>query len=140
MLQLVRLLSQHYQGLLPFDVPPNYNPVPVVPHDPDMYPSITTVDLDHTYRFGEVAPHNQPDRIVPARVDFRLAATQIKAIHATVQAELRENVSDPTVFISRQDALSALLLYCISHTEPDVPPIQRLATIVMVRTYLFTVQ
>lgn len=131
--QFVRLLSQNYQGLEPLDEAPTYDFEHILPGSVDRtaYGKIPTPDLDHQYSLREIAPHYRADRVKPARVDIRLTCAQIKQLHAAAQAEIKH--SDSEAFLSRQDVIAGLMVYCISHAEPHLPPIQSMSTIVMVR-------
>ncbi|KAI0685145.1 hypothetical protein BC835DRAFT_547471, partial [Cytidiella melzeri] len=133
MLQFVRLLSQHYQGLQPLDPPPRYDNERYRPSSADMeeYGEIPIPDLDHVYPLRETAPHNRPERIKPEQLSIRMTAFQVRQLHKNVQTQVRE--LEPQLALSRQDVLVALLVYCISHAEAKLPAIQHISNLIMTR-------
>jgi hypothetical protein len=132
MYNLVRLLSQNYQGFEPLDPRPTYtyDRTPLDSIDLNAYDSVTFPDLDYVYPLREPAPHHHPERIVPEQLTIRLTAAQVKQLHSAVTAQLQQ--SQPPLILSRQDVLAALLVHCISQVESDLPPIHSIVNIVMV--------
>ncbi|GJE85405.1 transferase family-like protein [Phanerochaete sordida] len=129
-LSFLRLLSQNYQGLEPLDPPPSYAAPPRLPFNAADYGEIPYPDYQHLYPLRGVAPHVEPGRKKPLRLDLRLTAAQIAAIHKGVLAQCPE--SSPPI-LSRQDVLVALVAYCLSKADPQAPPIQHISTILMSR-------
>ena len=81
------------------------------------------------YPLRETAPHLESGRKKPERVNIRMTAGQIARVQKGVVAQCPD--SEPPI-ISRQDALVALLAYCVSKSDPETPPVQHISTIVMV--------
>ena len=135
MMHFARTLSHYYQGLEPVDPPPSYNherssleSIDIHAHDNMPFPS-----LKHLFSMRETSPYEDPTRVKPVQVTFRMTGSQIRQIHATAQREIRER--DPKAFLSRQDVLAALVVYSLSHAEEDIPPIQNITSLLMVRSF-----
>ena len=130
--QFVRLLSQNYQGLPALDAAPVFDYPRSTSSSVDLnsYGEIPMPEVANLYSLRETAPSLHPERVKPVRVDIRMTGAQIKQLHASTQAELRE--TDTDMYLSRQDVLAAVLVYCLSHAEPDLPPIQHIANIINV--------
>ncbi|KAI0090100.1 hypothetical protein BDY19DRAFT_888071 [Irpex rosettiformis] len=128
-LHFARTLSQYYQGLELLDPPPSYNHerVSLESVDTTAYAGMPFPGVKHVYSMRETMPHNKPGRIVPVQLTLRIEGSQIKQAHAVAQAQIREK--DPTAFLSRQDVLVALLVYSLSHAEPDISPIQSITSL-----------
>ena len=131
-MQFARLLSQNYQDLPPLDNPPIYThvPLPAFTTTPDQ---ISMDDVQHFYPLRSVAPHLDPNRRKPLRVDIRFTATQIAQLH---KGTLAQSGGAHEVILSRQDTMVALLAYCLDKAQPDIPPIQHINVIMMVRLCL----
>lgn len=124
-LRFARLLSQNYQGLPPLDDPPSYADIPSYPFNPDHYGKIPTPNFNLNYPARDVPPHQRPGHLKPLRIDLRFTAGQIAQIHKAVLAHAAE-----PIILSRQDVLSALLVFCTSKVDS---PIQYLSSICNVR-------
>lgn len=90
-------------------------------------------DVQHFYPLRSVAPHLDPNRRKPLRVDIRFTATQIAQLH---KGTLAQSGGAHEVILSRQDTMVALLAYCLDKAQPDIPPIQHINVIMMVRLCL----
>lgn len=126
------MISQYYQGLPPLDAPPSYDDIPEYPFDPAAYPDIPFPEFHDPYPIHSTPPFAQPDHVKPLRVDLRFTVEQVVEIQRGVRVLAGSAQAEDARTVSRQDALWALLVYCMSKVDPDCYA-QSLSTIVMVR-------
>ncbi|KAJ3551692.1 hypothetical protein NM688_g4560 [Phlebia brevispora] len=128
-MRFMRLLSQNYQGLEPLDDMPSYTPIPPYPVDTDAVKRIEELPMPvfrNMFSIHDVPPFLRPGWRKALRVDLRFTKPQVAQIQAGVRAMAANE--DDARRISRQDALWALLVYCMSRVDPECFP-QHLSTI-----------
>ena len=122
------MLSQNYLGLPSLDAPPSYAPLHTYSFDPDIYGKILMPDIERTYDVHDTPPFDRLSLVKPVRVDLHFTVEQVLAIQRAVRlmAPIMEDAR-----VSRQDALWALLVHCMSKSGPDYAP-EILSSIIMV--------
>ena len=87
-------------------------------------------DIERTYNVHDTPPFDGLSLVKPLRVDLHFTTEQVLAIQRAVRlmAPITEDAR-----VSRQDALWAFLVYCMSKAGPDYAP-EILSTIIMVHS------
>ena len=116
-------LSQLYQGLVPIDPAPYYEPKAIRFSEPVRDPSPTY----RRYDLSVPPPWEQPERKAMEFVAIRLTATQLTEIRNSVTKGMRQ----PGV--TRIDVVVALFARCLSEVEPESKPIDAVSYVVNVR-------
>ena len=116
-LRFMRLLSQLYQGVPPADEPPYYRVPPPYPFKAEDWGQIPMPDLELTFSVHEVPPFLIPGLVKPERIILHFSSEQVVQIQRLVQSLAPPE--DKDLRLSKQDALFALLVYCMSQADAE---------------------